>query len=105
MSTRGKTLTRKVKKSLRRMKHEIPSFYAVRCFVVALHRGFRAVRRAKVVRSSCSVRGAEVLRNHEKPGRRVGRPRQRPGGAGDVRRQAAPRLAARDLEGERARAR
>ena len=37
------------------------------------------------------VRGAEVLRNHENPGGRVGRPRHRPGDAGDVRRQADAR--------------
>src|SRR5208282_205791 len=75
------------------MKHEIPSFYAVRWFDVAFDRGFRAVR------------GAEVLHNHEKPGGRMGRPGQRPGDAGDVERQATPRLDARDLEGKYARAR
>src|ERR1700674_6139795 len=87
------------------MKHEIPSLYGVRCFDVAFHYGFRAVRRAKVLCGSCAVRGAEVLRNHEKSGGRMVSPRRCPGGAGDVRRQAAPRLATRDLEGERARAR
>src|SRR6266853_4395763 len=61
----------------------------------------RSVRRAK---ACCAVRGAKVLHNHEKPGGRVGRPRRRPRDAGDVKRQAAPRLAARHLEGERARA-
>src|SRR5258705_385373 len=75
----------------RRMKHEIPSFCAVRCPDVALHRGFRAVRRAKVLRSCCAARGAEVLRNHEKPGGRGGRPRHRPGDARDVGGQADPR--------------
>ena len=42
--------------------------------------------------------------NHENPGGRVGRPRHRPGRAGDVRRQNAP-LAARHLARKRARAR
>src|ERR1022692_2547735 len=102
---RAANLDPKSKERLRRNEHEIPSFYAVRCSDVALHRGFRAVRRAKVLRGSCAVRGAEVLRNHEKPGGRVGRPRHRPGDAGDVRRQADARLAARDLAGKRPRAR
>ncbi len=50
-------------------------------------------------------RGAEVLRNHEKPGGRVGRPRHGRGDAGDVRRQADACLDARDLAGKRPRAR
>ena len=44
--------------------------------------GFRAVRRAEARWNSCSVRGAEVLHNHEKPGGRVGRPRHCSGDAG-----------------------
>src|SRR5579864_1368556 len=53
---------------LRRMKHEIPSFCAVSRSDVAVHRGFRAARRAEVLRGFCAVPGAELLRNHEKPG-------------------------------------
>src|SRR5664279_2273759 len=102
-STRGNP-DPKVKK-LTENEHEIPSFYAVRCFDVALNRGFRAVRRAKVLRGSFAIRSAEVLHHHETPGGRVGRTRHRPGGSGDDRWQAAPRLDARDLAGKHARAR
>ncbi len=44
---------------LRRMKHEIPSFFAVGCSDTALHRGFRAVRR--------SDRSAKVFHPTENP--------------------------------------
>src|SRR5882724_1152712 len=86
---------------LRRMKYEIP-FCVDRYSDVARHCGLRAIRRAKVLRGSCAVRGAEVIRNHENPGGRVGRRRRRPGHAADVRCQDAS-LAARDLAGNRPR--
>ena len=104
-NTRERTFPSRTAKKLKEKKYEIPWFYAIRCYDVALHRCFRAVRRAQRLRGSCAVRGAEVLHNHEEPGGRVGRSRHRARDAGDVKRQAAPRLDARNVARAHARAR
>src|SRR6516164_11738819 len=56
---------------LRRMKNETPSFCTASCFVVALHLGFRAVRRAEVPEQSRAVRGAKVFHPTENARRHV----------------------------------
>src|SRR6266550_2973312 len=52
----GREIRPEIKK-LRRMKHEIPSSYSVRCSDITVKRGFCPVRRAKVVRPTESPCG------------------------------------------------
>src|ERR1051325_2269674 len=67
---RTRETPRRKSEKARRRKHEIPSFYAAGCSVVALRCRFRAgACHAKTICGE--VRGADVVRFTEDPGRGV----------------------------------